>query len=159
MQVWLAQDLSATTPAQPATLASESKVTASHRMAALSAINDRLVPKNGDDRSVPYYHTWPKKASTEWLQYDFAQASKGQSATVYWFDDGPWGGCRVPKSWRMLYRDANGEWQPVANPDKYPTDKGAACTVNFDPVETTAVRLEIVQPDDHSTGVFEWIIK
>ena len=159
MQVWLAQDLSATTPAQPATLASESKVTASHRMAALSAINDRLVPKNGDDRSVPYYHTWPKKASTEWLQYDFAQASKVQSATVYWFDDGPWGGCRVPKSWRMLYRDANGEWQPVANPDKYPTDKGAACTVNFDPVETTAVRLEIVQPDDNSTGVFEWIIK
>ena len=159
MQVWLAQDLSATTPALPPTLASESKVSTSHRMAALSAVNDRLVPKTAEDRSVPYWHTWPKKASTEWIQYDFKEAASIQSSTVYWFDDGPWGGCRVPKSWRILYQDANGEWQPVKNPDGYPTTKGSACSVQFDPVQTKAVRLEIVQPDDNSTGVFEWTVR
>ncbi|MBO4905975.1 MAG: glycoside hydrolase family 127 protein [Bacteroidaceae bacterium] len=159
MQVWLAQDLSATTPAQPATLASESTVSASHRMAAITAVNDRLVPKNAEDRSVPYWHTWPKKATTEWIQYDFAAAATVQSATVYWYDDGPWGGCRVPQSWRILYRDAAGEWQPVQDPDKYPTQKGTACAVNFEPVQTSALRLEIVQPEDNSVGVFEWSVR
>ena len=159
MQVWTAQDLSATTPALPATLASESKVTSSHRAGALSSINDRLVPRDGDDRSIPYFHWWPKKATTEWLGYEFAQKATVQSATVYWFDDGPWGGCRVPKSWRILYRDDAGQWQPVSGADRYPTDKGAACTVNFTPVTTSAVRLEVTLPDDNAAGVFEWSVK
>ncbi len=157
MQVWLPQDLSATTPALPATLASVSRLSASTPMSALLAVNDRLVPKDGDDRSIPYYHWWPKKAATEWLQYDFPQKERVQEATVYWFDDGPWGGCRVPKSWRILYYDGT-TWQPVRNPNRYPTQKGAPCTVQFEPVETTALRLEVVLPDDNSAGVFEWSI-
>ena len=159
MRVWLPQDLKATNPSQPATLASESKVTTSSEMPALSSINDRLVPKDENDRSVPYTHWWPKKASAEWLAYEFPQESTVQSATVYWYDDGPWGGCRVPKSWRILYRDNMGQWQPVSGADSYPTEKGVACTVNFDPVKTRALRLEVVLPDDNSAGLFEWIAK
>ena len=160
MRVWLPQDLNATNPSQPATLASESKVSSStERMPALSAINDRLVPKDENDRSVPYTHWWPKNGSTEWLGYEFPEASTVQSATVYWYDDGPWGGCRVPQSWRILYQDAQGQWQPVSGADDYPTEKGSACTVNFNPVKTKAMRLEIVLPDDNSAGLFEWIVK
>ncbi len=160
MRVWLPQDLKATNPTQPATLASESKVGSStDKMPALSAINDRLVPNDENDRSVPYTHWWPKKACTEWLSYEFPQASTVQSATVYWYDDGPWGGCRVPKSWRILYRDAQGAWLPVSGADGYPTEKGSACTVNFDPVQTKAVRLEVVLPDDNAAGVFEWSVR
>ena len=160
MRVWLSQDLTATTPAQPATLASESRVsTSTPRMPAISAINDRLVPKDENDRSVPYTHWWPKKGSTEWIGYEFSQESTVQSATVYWYDDGPWGGCRVPQSWRILYQDAQGQWQPVSGANAYPTDKGAACTVNFDPVKTKALRLEVVLPNDNSAGLFEWIVK
>ena len=163
MQVWLAQDLSATTPALPPTLASESRVSASHEMAAITAVNDRLTPKSAADRGIPYYHTWPKKATTEWLQYDFPKAAQVQSSTVWWFDDGPWGGCRVPASWRILYRTADGQWQPVtpiaAAATAYPTQKGAPCTVEFEPVETTALRLEIQQPQDNSTGLYEWSVK
>jgi hypothetical protein len=160
MRVWLPQDLNATNPSQPATLASESKVSSStERMPALSAINDRLVPKDENDRSVPYTHWWPKKASTEWLSYEFPAEATVQTCTVYWFDDAPWGGCRVPKSWRILYQDAQGQWQPVKDADHYPTTRGAACTVNFSPVKTKALRLEVTQPDDFSSGVFEWIVK
>ena len=157
MRVWLPQDLNATNPSQPATLASESKVSSStEKMPALSAINDRLVPKDENDRSVPYTHWWPKNGTTEWLAYEFPQSTTVQSATVYWYDDGPWGGCRVPKSWRILYQDQQGQWQPVSGADGYPTDKGTACTVNFDPVETKALRLEVTLPDDNSAGLFEW---
>ena len=167
MRVWLPQDLKATTPAQPATLASESKVSSSMRVPALSSINDRLVPRDENDRSVPYTHWWPKKASTEWLGYEFQQEATVQSCTVYWYDDGPWGGCRVPKSWRVLYQDSKGEWQPVTPvtvdvqsvADHYPTLKGTPCTVNFTPVKTRALRLEITQPDDFSAGLFEWSVK
>lgn len=159
MRVWLSQDLSATTPAQPATIASKAKIASSTRLPAMSALNDRLVPKNADDRSIPYTHWWPKKATTEWIDYQFAEPATVQSSTVYWFDDGPWGGCRVPKSWNISYKDDAGNWQPVAEADHYPTDKGSACTVNFKPVKTTALRLTVVQPDDNSAGIYEWSVK
>ena len=160
MRVWLPQDLNATNPSQPATLASESKVSSSQeKMPALTAINDRLVPKDETDRSVPYTHWWPKNGTTEWLGYEFPQESTVQSATVFWYDDGPWGGCRVPQSWRILYQNREGQWQPVTGADQYPTTKGSACTVNFAPVSTKALRLEVTLPADNSAGLFEWSIK
>ena len=159
MRVWLSQDLSSSRPEKPATLASQSKVTASTPAASLSSINDRLVPKDGTDRSMPYYHWWPKQGVTEWIAYEFPVASTVQSSTVYWYDDSPWGGCRVPKAWRIYYKNSNGEWQPVAGADKYPTTKGSACTVNFEPVTTTAVKMEIDLPSDNSAGLFEWSVQ
>ncbi len=159
MSVWMAQDLSATTPAQPATLASESKVKASTPTAALSSINDRLVPKNENDRSVPYYHWWPKQASTEWLVYEFPHEATISSTTVYWFDDGPWGGCRVPKTWKLYYQKDNGDWEPVVAQQPYTTQKGSANTTRFKSVKTRAVKLEVTLPDDNSAGIFEWSVK
>lgn len=159
MRVWLSQDLSSSRPEQPATLASLSKVTASTPAASLSAVNDRLVPKDGTDRSMPYYHWWPKQGVTEWIAYEFPEASTVQSSTVYWYDDGPWGGCRVPKAWRIFFKNDNGEWQSVSGADKYPTAKGSACTVNFEPVKTKAIKIEIDLPSDNSAGLFEWSVK
>lgn len=159
MKVWLAQDLKATRPSEPATLASTSKVSSSMKIPALTSINDRLVPKDGSDRSIPYAHWWPKKASTEWLSYDFEKEAKVQSCTVYWFDDQPWGGCSVPKSWKVYYKDNSGKWAPVEGADAYPVAKGAACTVNFEPVTTKALKLEVTLPDNLSAGIFEWSVK
>ena len=159
MRVWLSQDLSSSRPEQPATLASLSKVTASTPAASLSAVNDRLVPKDGTDRSMPYYHWWPKQGVTEWIAYEFTEASTVQSSTVYWYDDGPWGGCRVPNAWRIFFKNDNGEWQSVSGADKYPTTKGTACTVNFEPVKTKSIKIEIDLPSENSAGLFEWSVK
>ncbi len=160
MTVWLPIDLNATNPALPPSIASESTIASSTpRLPALSAINDRLVPADGNDRSIPYTHWWPKKKSTEWLSYTFKEPQTVSSSTVYWFDDGPWGGCRVPKSWKLYYQTDGGEWAEVKNPSSYPCEKGIPCVVNFDAVKTRAVKLEIVQPADYSCGVFEWSVK
>ena len=160
MRVWLPQDINATSPSQPATLASESRVSSSiQKMPALTAINDRLVPRDENDRSVPYTHWWPKQNSTEWIVYDLPGERTVQSATVYWYDDGPWGGCRVPRAWRILYRDAQGKWMPVSGADAYPIAKGAPCTVHFTPVITSALRLEVTLPADNSAGLFEWSVQ
>lgn len=159
MSVWLAQDLSATSPTLPATLASQSKVESSSKIPALTSLNDRLIPRDANDRSVPYTHWWPKQASTEWITYEFPTASTVQSSTIWWFDDGPWGGCRVPKAWNIYYRDAQGSWQPVAHPDQFGVTKGVGNTVNFDPVTTKALKLEVTLPEDNSAGIFEWSVK
>src|SRR5574344_1504441 len=159
MTVWIPQDLNATTPALPASIASESKITASKRgLPALSAINDRLVPADANDRSAPYTHWWPAKQSTEWLAYEFAQPETVSTSTVYWFDDGPWGGCRVPASWKLYYKTVSGDWAEVQNPSEYGVVKGAPNIVNFEPIKTTAMKLEIVQ-GEYSAGVFEWAVK
>lgn len=159
MKVWIPQDLKATNPAAPATLASQSKIGSSMRIPALQSIADRLVPKDGNDRSMPYTHWWPKNNSTEWISYTFPEEATVQSCTVYWFDDQPWGGCRIPDSWKIYYKDASGNWVPVEEPDGYPVAKGEPCTVNFKPVKTTALKLEVTMNRRLSAGVFEWIVK
>jgi hypothetical protein len=65
----------------------------------------------------------------------------------------------VPDSWKLYYKDASGNWTEVKNPSGYPSIKGVACTVTFDPVKTTAVKLELVQPSDKSCGLYEWSVK
>ncbi|MDE5906283.1 MAG: hypothetical protein K2G66_01425, partial [Alistipes sp.] len=71
----------------------------------------------------------------------------------------PWGGCRVPELWKISSRDEAGEWREVTGADRYATRKGVANTVNFDPVETSAVKLEVKQPAEYSSGLFEWSVK
>ena len=156
MAVWLPQELRATKPAKPATLASTSRIEASHPVRSIGAICDGLTP---GDESSPYYHWWPKQGGTEWITYTFAAPATVSRSTVWWFDDQPWGGCAVPKAWRILYKDAGGAWVPVSGADGYPSVKGRACTVNFAPVTTEALKLEVDLPDELSAGLYEWEVK
>lgn len=159
MMVWLPQQLRAVTAATPPTLASQATIDASTKTPALNAIANGLLPKSATDRSVPYYHWWPKKAATEWLSYTFKQPIEVSTSSVYWFDDGPWGGCRVPKAWTLYYKDAAGKWQPIEEADAYGVKKGALNTVHFKPVTTSALKMEVQLPDDNSAGLFEWSVE
>jgi len=159
MAVWLPIDLNATRPAMPPTIASESKVSASHNVKSISAINDRLLPKDGNDKSVPYYHWWPKEGSTEWIAYDFGGEKTVSRSSVFWYDDAPWGGCRVPKSWKLYYKNSAGEWSPVENSSAYGIEKGISNEVIFKPVTTKELKLEINLPEKNSAGIFEWEVE
>ena len=159
MMVWLPWQLRATSPAMLPTLASKSKIETSSRIPSLSSINDRLIPRNANDRSIPYTHWWPKQGTTEWLTYTFPEKARIQRSTIFWYDDQPWQGCKVPDSWKLYYKDDTGAWKEVPDPDRYPVTKGVACTVNFSPVETTAVKLEVVINKDKSAGLYEWEVE
>jgi DUF1680 family protein len=159
MAVWLPVDLSATRPAMPPTVASESKVNASHNVKSISAINDGLLPKDENDRTLPYYHWWPKEGTIEWISYDFAAEKTVSRSTVYWFDDAPWGGCRVPKSWKIFYKDQKGEWLPVENTNAYGVEKGIGNEVIFKPVTTKAIKLEVKLAEKNAAGIFEWEVE
>ena len=159
MSVWIAQDLTAVRPIKPATVASLAKKDASHEPKQLYSIFDGRLPKSKDDRTIPYYHWWPKEGTTEWITLELPETLTVQNSTIYWFDDSPWGGCRVPKSWKIYYKDAQGNWTEVANPTKYGTEPGVANKVEFDPVKTTALKLEVVLPEKHAAGIYEWDVK
>ncbi|KJD33886.1 six-hairpin glycosidase [Tamlana nanhaiensis] len=156
MAVWLPIELNATKPEMAPTLASESKIEASHNVKPIVAINDGLVPKDAEDRTLPYYHWWPKEGTTEWISYNFDTEKTVSSSTVYWFDDKPWGGCKVPEYWKIYYQDSNNNWIPVENKTAYGTEKGLANEVTFKPVKTKAIKLEVKLAEKNAAGIFEW---
>ncbi|MDM8159571.1 glycoside hydrolase family 127 protein [Labilibaculum sp. K2S] len=156
MTVWLSDDLSTSRPMKQPTLASESKVDASHLVKAISAVNDQLIPKNEKDQAVPYYHWWPKEGTTEWISYEFDGEKKVSGSTVYWYDDAPWGGCRIPKEWKIYYKNKDSEWIPVENTVPYTVSKGMPSKVSFKTVNTTAIKLEVKLPEKNASGITEW---
>ncbi len=159
MEVWIPYDESAARPKPAPTIASKSKVTASiNNPRMYRALNDQYEPQDSKDGSASYLHWWPKNNTTEWIQYEFDSAYTVSESKVYWFDDGPWGGCRIPLSWKLYYRK-DGEWIAVKNNSAYEIAKDKYNTVKFDPVTTTAMKLEVQLPVDNSAGVHEWILK
>ena len=159
MAVWLPSEVRATRPVAIPTLASKSEVSASHPAKSLTAITDGLVPADENDRTIPYYHWWPKEGTTEWIVYEFPEKTEVSSSTVYWYDDAPWGSCRLPRSWKIYYKNEAGEWTAVPEADTYPISKGNSNTVHFTPVRTSAVKLEVVLPEKNAAGMYEWEIQ
>jgi len=157
MTVWPARVLSSARPLPAPTIAYTSKVSVSGGGKTFS-INDQLEPKNSNDQSIPFFHWWPKKGTQEWVQYDFDGRKKISSMNIYWFDDTGVGECRVPKSWRCLYKDSD-EWKPLPDVTSYPVEKNRFNHITFSPIETDAVRIEIQLLPDYSTGIFEWTVQ
>ncbi len=162
MAVWLARNDESVEPLPADTIASTSQISASYQSyvqnARLTAVNDQRRPKNSGDESGGFFHFWPHQGTTEWLQYDFKQNEKVSGIEVYWFDDTGRGNCRSPKSWRVLYK-TDEKWKPVNHPGAYETKLNAFNKVTFDPVETTALRLEVQLKPNVSGGVIEWTVK
>ena len=77
---------------------------------------------------------------------------------VYWFDDTGKGQCRVPQSWRLLYRDG-GVWKPVEAAEPLGTKPNAYNRVTFKPVTTAALRIEAQLPSKFSGGILEWKVE
>lgn len=158
MEVWIPYDAAVARPKPAPSIASKSKVSSSlanDRM--LRTVNDQYDPVDAKDPSASYLHWWPKKNTTEWVQYDFDAPYTISESSVYWFDDAPFGGCRIPASWTLYYKKGD-TWVPVKNLTPYTITKDSYDRVQFEPVTTTALRLEVKLPAEHSAGIHEWKI-
>ena len=158
MAVWLPIENKFTRPLPTPSLATESKISASVPKNTLVSLRDGLLPENSNDRSVTYYHWWPETNKTQWIQYDFPKPADISSSSVYWFDDGPFGGCRIPQSWKLYYLDNSGSWKPVET-ENYPVKKDELNTMKFKKVTASAVKLEIQLPTEFSSGLYEWTVE
>jgi hypothetical protein len=205
MTVWLASDNARAETAPAVTLASTSFATSSsghgtvvdnypghdpptvaRRMypwsqdgsGSIAAISDGLTPVNSEDGSSTFLRLRPQSGSAAWVQYDFLGPTQVSSVSVYWKDDRQF--CIAPASWKLLYRDNDGQWKPVESPSGYGVQKDMYNKTTFTPVRTDGLRMEIElekqiykagelgQPDAnylredqvwYEGGVIEWIVE
>jgi DUF1680 family protein len=184
MAVWLARTDAAARPTPYPTIATTSTLTNSQSTKNIRNIIDGEDPRASND-STSYFDWWPRngcsaptaagtetrassgeqgRANTrpcsegEWIEMALAKASAVSEVQVYWFDDTGRGGVRVPKSWRLLYKDGT-EWKPVEVAGEYGVAKDAYNTVRFKPVTASALRIELVMQPNVSAGVQEWKVK
>ncbi len=106
----------------------------------LSAVYDGADPLSSADESNLYFRMRPPAGQPAWIEYRFKAPATVASSQVYWVDDSRF--CRLPASWRLLYRSGAG-WKAVTPRAPYTVSRDAFNRVAFDPIETTAVRLEI----------------
>jgi hypothetical protein len=134
-----------------------SPVSASYCFASdtVDALIDGLEPKSSNDRDIPRFTWWDHRGTAEWVQYDFGKPRHVSSVQVYWFDDTGVGACRTPQSWRVLYQEGE-RWKPVEAASVFSTTADAFNRVDFKPIQTTALRLEVQLKPEFSGGILEW---
>jgi hypothetical protein len=161
MGVWLARDAANARPTPKPTLTSNARAAVSFARngMSLAPINDQLVPQNFTDGFAPNFDFWPHKGTSEWITYEFAKPSTVSAVSVSWFDDTGVGECRLPVSWRVSYRTAEGKWEPVGGASEYGIRKRDPVKVTFTPVTTPALRLELQLQRDFSAGLYEWSVE
>ena len=107
---------------------------------------------------MPYFTWLYHVGGNEWIQKTFAKPTKVSSIEVYWLDQGHEGPCRVPRSWRVLFRDDK-KWKAVENAGPYGLDVDKFNKVRFNPVTTTIIRMEVALQEGFSGGILEWRVK
>jgi DUF1680 family protein len=141
------------------TISSLSTATASHCFVndTVDAMNDGLTPRNSSDETLRRFTWWDHRGTDEWAQYDFDQPRRVNSTSVYWWDDSRLGRhCAAPMRWRLLFRKPDGTWQPVRSRDGFLTKLDTANNVDFEPVNTTNLRIEVKLRPNLSAGILEW---
>lgn len=158
MTVWLSEDIENARPTPAPTLASMARIEVSFARGGMDVrrIQDQLMPRNATDGFAPAFDFWPNKGTAEWVSYRFDRPAKLGSVVVSWFDDTGVGECRLPASWKLSYRDSDGQWQPVTGVSGYSIRNKEPVRVNFDPVSTGALRLDVQLAEGFSGGLYEW---
>jgi DUF1680 family protein len=157
MAVWIPSDFANARPLAWPTMASTSTVTTSGGQNP-KAINDQNDPQSSRDPSASFFHWWPKKGTVEWVEYAFPKAATVSEVQLYWFDDTGSGECRVPLSWKLMYKDGEA-WKPVETTEAFGVDKDRFNRVSFKPMATTGLRLEVTLQNGWSAGIQEWKAK
>jgi len=178
MAVWLARTDAVARPTAYPTVATTSTLTHSASTKNIRNIIDGEDPRASNDSSS-YFDWWPRNgcptsapaasssggqapqrpcSSGEWIEMAFAKPATVSETQIYWFDDTGRGGVRVPKSWRLLYKDAAG-WKPVEASGEPGVARDQYNVLRFTPVTTTGLRIELVMQPAVSAGVQEWKVK
>ena len=122
--------------------------------------NDQWEPKRSSDTSKPYHYWWLKRGSKESISYKFDRPYTISNTQVYWLEfDHYDGDFKVPQSWALYYKDANGQWHEVEAHSAYTTRKDCYNSVDFKPVTTQELKIVAQLQEGYSGGVLEWKIQ
>lgn len=159
------------------TLASKSTPSAAVGVAGLRGLNDGQVPAiataagrgaGGGRGAAPgtagsanaSVFTWAgSRGRTQWVQYTFPNHEEVSKVEVFWVSNSgsaaPPAATTAPESWRVLYQD-EGQWKPVSAKGIYGVDANTFTTVEFAPIKTMAMRIEVTMASDATIGLAEW---
>lgn len=158
MLVWLPSTESTTVTVPEKTPAITAMAKASTDWAP--GLNDGFDPKNSGDVDKAYFYWWLKEGSEESVTYEFKQATTISESSVYWLNmDHYDGDYRAPKSWKLQYKTAKGDWKLVETNETYGVELDQYNTVHFTPVKTKALRLQAQLQEDVSGGILEWKVQ
>lgn len=152
-------------------LASTASPSAERGVGGLRGLNDGLVPSSAAraggapvgqggpmPTAVPLF-TWTTDPNepgtgglgtpgrTRWVQYTFPVEVEVSRVEVFWVEP--------PESWRLLYQDDR-QWKAVMPRGAYGRDAGTFTTLEFAPVRTIALRIEVAMPPDRRVSLAEW---
>ncbi len=156
MMMWYPTNKDVSKPKPAPTIANLSKIDGSINHRGIEAIRDQILPAGSNDRNCQFFHWWPHNDTTEWISYTFDKPYTISKTKIFWYNDD--GGCRPPASWRLYYLK-EGEWIEVKAKNEYGIQLDIINTTDFEPVTTTAVKLEVDLPKTSSSGMHEWIIE
>lgn len=126
-----------------------------NRYNSKEALADGMEPSSSNDESIAQFTWWDHRGTTEWVQYDLPATTRVSSVSLYWYDDMGDGECRVPQSWKLLYKNGDA-WTPVEAETDFDTKRDKYNIVKFKPVKTTALRIEVQLQQKFSGGILEW---
>ncbi|OYC97783.1 OmpL47-type beta-barrel domain-containing protein [Microbacterium sp. Yaish 1] len=132
----------------------------------VAGLNDDVQPTSSGDvtpsDNANVWGVWPQ-VGPQWVQYDWSEEVRVGSVGVYFVSnlDAQGLGIEVPEDWQAEYWDAETEaWVPVTATGAYGTATDAFNTVEFDPVTTTRLRLNLTpvgtEQGKGSVGIKEW---
>ncbi len=172
MEVWVAHRPTAAVIAPEETIASKARTFSNRGPIQNDApetaptdswaggVNDQWEPKRSSDTSKPYHYWWLKRGTTEAISYEFDQEYEVSNVGVYWLDfDHYDGSFRVPESWTLYYKTADGEWKEVEEHSPYTVRKDCYNSVDFKPVKTRGLKILAKLQKGQSGGVLEWKVK
>ncbi|MBN2182639.1 MAG: hypothetical protein JW715_12065 [Sedimentisphaerales bacterium] len=140
------------------TLTEKSTVSSSSESGNLRALNDGRIPFAGRfqrRQQTPVFTMQSSNDEPRWVQYNFPEMTEVETSQVYFItgenEDSP----QLPKSWRLLYRDGS-DWKPVSATSAYELQANRFNAVNFSPVRTGAMRLEVECDGDSRVDIAEW---
>lgn len=172
MAVWIPEQAATARPEPEATIASRARMyseptalnsdvpAATSNLQWAAGYNDQWEPTSSADTSKPYHYWWLRRGTVENICYGFDAPTKVSSVDVYWLDfDHYDGNYRTPEYWNLYYMTADGRWQEVKATTPYGTEKDCYNRLCFEPVETTALKLQAKLRDGESGGVIEWKVE
>jgi hypothetical protein len=116
-------------------------------------------PATSYDQSLPRFTWWDRTGTEEWVAYEYAEPVRASAVSVYWYDDTGHGACRVPASWVLEYRAADGDWRQVDGDPVYGTATDTFNRAAFTPVTTTGLRVRVQLQAGVSGGLLAWWVE
>lgn len=119
-----------------------------------SGVNDRVVSKDKQDN---IWGTYGVEGDSHWATLTWPETQRIDKTRLFFFDDG--GGMRLPASWSLEYLGEDGRWYEVPNVTPgfiLPASADDPVEVSHDPVETTALRVNLNKSEEGFVGLLEW---